>query len=93
MSILSVKKHYLKVEPHYKRLTRISLIPWGFYTLFILITSFTTAMESIVWPITIPIWISLLVSGVGLTLVFYKALRWTRYILPNYFYDETIVRL
>lgn len=67
MSILSVKKHYLKVESHYKRLTRISLIPWGFYTLFILITSFTTGMESIVWPITIPIWISLLVSGVGLT--------------------------
>ena len=62
MNILySKEKGFLNDEHRYKGLTIVSLLPFVLKTMFIL----ATGIDSFAWYITIPIWISLLVSGIG----------------------------
>lgn len=62
MNILySKEKGFLNAEHRYKGLTIVSLLPFVLKTMFIL----ATGIDSFAWYITIPIWISLLVSGIG----------------------------
>ncbi len=62
MNILySKEKGFLNVEHRYKGLTLVSLLPFVLKTMLIL----ATRIDSFAWYIAIPIWISLLISGIG----------------------------
>ena len=62
MNILySKEKGFLNAEHRYKGLTLVSLLPFVLKTMLIL----ATGIDSFAWYIAIPIWISLLISGIG----------------------------
>lgn len=66
MNILySKEKGFLDTKHRYKGLTIVSLFPLVLKTMFILAIISATGIDSFTWPITIPIWISLLISGIG----------------------------
>lgn len=66
MNILySKEKVFFNSEQKYKKLTIVSLLPVFLETLFILFIISITGVDSLNWFITIPIWISLLISGIG----------------------------
>ncbi|MCU7198056.1 hypothetical protein [Turicibacter sanguinis] len=66
MTILySKEKGFLNAEHRYKGLTIVSLLPFVLKTMFILAIILATGIDSFTWYITIPMWISLLVSGIG----------------------------
>lgn len=61
----SKDKGFLKGEYKYKILTILSLLPLFLKTIFVLTIISITGIDSFAWYITIPIWVSLLVSGIG----------------------------
>ena len=61
----SKEKGFFYAEHRYKGLTIVSLFPLVLKTMFILAIISATGIDSFTWSITIPIWISLLISGIG----------------------------
>lgn len=56
---------FLNARHRYKGLTILSLLPFILKTLFIVVVSLALGLDSFIWSITIPIWASLLISGIG----------------------------
>ncbi|MEE0880673.1 MAG: hypothetical protein UIL36_03600 [Turicibacter sp.] len=66
MNLLYLKeKGILNGKHRYRGLTIVSLLPLVLKTMFILAIVSATGVDGFTWSITIPIWISLLISGIG----------------------------
>lgn len=63
--LYSKENSFLSTNHRYKGLTILSLLPFVLNTLFVLVLVLATGMDSFTWYITIPILISLWMSGVG----------------------------
>lgn len=63
--LYSKENDFLSMNHQYKGLTILSLLPFILNTLFVLVLVLATGMDSFTWYITIPILISLWMSGVG----------------------------
>ena len=56
---------FLNAGRRYKGLTAVSLLPFILKTVFIVVIVLAIGVDSFIWSITMPIWVSLLVSGIG----------------------------
>ena len=61
----SKEKGFFYAEHRYKGLTIASLFPFALDTMFILFITSATGIDSVNWSMSILIWLSLLVSGIG----------------------------